>query len=1009
MKKSILVLFFAFSTIFLFGQTSVQPAGSGTESSPYLITSLENLYWVSVQTNEGNSFVGKFFKQTNNINATITSTWFEGDGWIPIGNNSNPFSGSYDGDGKYINGIMINRPDENSMGLFGVVRAGIISNLEVSNLDITGNSIVGGLVGSISQSATIDKCNTSGEINGINNVGGLAGCIFSYNSDTHIINSYSNTIVNGSTHVGGLIGYNESGINSSYSAGDVNGHSYVGGLIGLNSAYNNIINSYSTGNVTAYSHVGGLIGSNMGYFFIDNSYSIGYVKGELFTGGLVGSEHVLFGWVTNCFWNIEASGQLQSAGGEGKSTLEMIHFETFVTWDFLHDWNMIYGETYPFLQWQSEPNNNNFPSQYTAPSNLYADLDGNSVRLTWKAPSTGEPDQYNIYKDGLLIGDVSAQEYYNDYDVADYNIYEYQVTAIYNSSESVLSNRVNIFYFQGFDGGDGTIDNPYLVSNDDQLYATRYYLFSSFLQIADIDLSDSQWTQNDGWVPIGDVLNRFQGYYNGNNHSINGLYINRPVENNQGLFGYTLWSDISNVIITNADVLGKDYVGALAGINKLSSILNCRVTGSVSGQNIIGGIVGENIDSYILNCQNNAMVNGYAALGGIAGINKNMAPGDIPKSNNKRYFSAQISYCSNTGNITGSMSLGGIAGLNSHFAIISESYNEGSISSTSKAGGITFYNDMGKIINCYNTGSVSGENTIGGIVGENDDIPEYGIGYVPNIINSYNIGLINSSINSGGLVGTGVSANLVGNSYWNTETSEISVSVGGEAKTTEEMTYPYNSNVYVDWDFENIWVVDEGYQNNGYPFLEPAYALSIIIVGKGAVSVNGQTFHYPHMIKNDSEVTIIANAENNWVFSGWSGNIISDNIEEFFTMNDNKTIIASFEPITPDKYTLSLYAYPVVGGTVTGEGTYNIGENVVISALPSTENNYYFIGWYVLNELISEDSEYTFEMPDKNITIIGKFESSVSVLQHEQLKVSLHPNPFRDYILINNYEKTLSR
>ena len=84
---------------------------------------------------------------------------------------------------------------------------------------------------------------------------------------------------------------------------------------------------------------------------------------SLYVGGLVGAST---GPVTNSFWDIETSGRATSAGGTGKTTVEMKSIATFsgVGWDIVtvanpgirnesYAWNIVDGQTYPFLSWQS--------------------------------------------------------------------------------------------------------------------------------------------------------------------------------------------------------------------------------------------------------------------------------------------------------------------------------------------------------------------------------------------------------------------------------------------------------------------------------------------------------------------------------------------------------------------------------------------------------------------------------------------------------------------------------
>ena len=84
--------------------------------------------------------------------------------------------------------------------------------------------------------------------------------------------------------------------------------------------------------------------------------------------------------------------------------------------------------------------------------------------------------------------------------------------------------------------GDGTAAYPYQIASAAHLDNIRPpYLVSQFVQVADIDLSS--FASGDGWLPIGDTTNVFDGSYDGNGYKIRNLKINRPSMNNLGLFG----------------------------------------------------------------------------------------------------------------------------------------------------------------------------------------------------------------------------------------------------------------------------------------------------------------------------------------------------------------------------------------------------------------------------------------------------------------------------------------
>jgi len=216
--------------------------------------------------------------------------------------------------------------------------------------------IAGGLVGI--NWGVVGDCHASGSVIGLAWVGGLVGQDFGGT----VLNSYATGSVAGESDVGGLVGLSDSStISSSYSAGSVTGEFAVGGLVGSTSV-SSVSNCYSTGIVTGNEHVGGLLGS-MFMGTLRTSYSISSVTGDENVGGLVGRN--IDGAVSDCFWDIETSGQAASNGGEGKTTAQMQSIATFtgVGWsitgvnlgytDADHIWNIVDGETYPFLSWEA--------------------------------------------------------------------------------------------------------------------------------------------------------------------------------------------------------------------------------------------------------------------------------------------------------------------------------------------------------------------------------------------------------------------------------------------------------------------------------------------------------------------------------------------------------------------------------------------------------------------------------------------------------------------------------
>ena len=150
--------------------------------------------------------------------------------------------------------------------------------------------------------------------------------------------------------------------------------------------------------------------------------------------------------------------------------------------------------------------------------------------------------------------------------------------------------------------GDGSSGNPYKISTLNHLFwitENDDKWDKHYIQTANIDaFSTSSWDSNEGFSPIGDNSPKFTGSYDGDGYTINGLTIARSSTHYIGLFGYTDGATIQDLGVTNVNIKGKHYVGALVGSNEGSTISNCYSTGSVTGtQNFVGGLVGWVLDT----------------------------------------------------------------------------------------------------------------------------------------------------------------------------------------------------------------------------------------------------------------------------------------------------------------------------------------------------------------------------------------------------------------------------
>lgn len=264
-------------------QIAIPPVlGDGSSVNPYQISSLGNLYWLTVNPLYWNAH----YQQTTNINASPTVNWNQNSGWWPIGYygdggdpSNNPFTGSYDGQGYVIDGLFVGDPLLHGAGLFGFISGASITNLGLTNVQVITSPInsynAGALAGFVENNSIISHCYSTGIVNGHENVGGLVG----YSINSSVENCQSSCEIQGESCVGGLVGGNgnHSTIHNSSASGNVSATLYgAGGLAGYSGYWSLISNSFCTGNSFGYTQVGGFVGFQM-LSTIRNCFSRGNV------------------------------------------------------------------------------------------------------------------------------------------------------------------------------------------------------------------------------------------------------------------------------------------------------------------------------------------------------------------------------------------------------------------------------------------------------------------------------------------------------------------------------------------------------------------------------------------------------------------------------------------------------------------------------------------------------------------------------------------------------------
>ena len=262
--------------------------GSGSSSDPYVIEDWNHLD--SVRDNLTDHFI---------LNSDLDSTTAgydthvanPSDGWEPIGDTNNLFEGEFDGDGYSISDLVIDRVGESNLGLFGYTGdTGVVfQNVDLFDIDVSGDSSVAGLVGHSGDGATIQDVSVTGSIE----AEGCGAVTAFASSNASLSNLDADVTVSGSgvADIGGIVGIlDNADITDSSSSGTINAGSSdaCGGLVGTVQDGSYISNSHSTMDVTGASYVGGLVGS-LYEAEIDNSYATSQtLSGDNTVGGLVG-------------------------------------------------------------------------------------------------------------------------------------------------------------------------------------------------------------------------------------------------------------------------------------------------------------------------------------------------------------------------------------------------------------------------------------------------------------------------------------------------------------------------------------------------------------------------------------------------------------------------------------------------------------------------------------------------------------------------------------------------
>ena len=842
-------------------------SGSGTQSSPYQISSAEELAGLASLVNSGNTrYNAAYYVQTADIDLSASN-------WVAIGTSSNPFAGHYDGGRFLITGLnLAGNADSVSpysyKGLFGYVRGTEGAVAELSNIAITGDSV---------------------------SAKNYAGALVGYAEYVNIQNVYSSIDVAGVNYVGGLVGYASNvTITNSYNKGSVSGEENVGGLIG-GTAASTITNVANFGSVTGTTNAGAIIGENT-----DATLSYAYYGVNCALNTAVGSGE---GTATN----VDSSSATSQTWWETSS-----NWDATYAWDFASTWTIIsaLNDSLPVFAGSYNRTLTLTDTDGVIPVEEGWDGSGRTVfKMVVANHAIGQlptPTLEGFIFEGWFTDPNAGEEYTADslMPMTDLTLYPHWTIDSWKSHASS-----SLVYENG----------NYLISSAEDLafvlqqvsLGNQTYMTASYLQTANIDLTGYYWE------PIGTAENPFKGNYDGGEFTISGISLYRwaplteeelkSVTNNlqdlmneySGLFGYVVGDSeenrlqFKNIGITDSNISAWNIAGAIAGYAENVAFENCYNAATVTAYAGVGGLVGAAVNCTFFECWNEGDVGYYPSMeesgsgnlgidvymkmsnragglvnnlinssidrcynegevqggsaGGLANITDyNTGYGEYPSSITNSY---------NTGHVYGMLNIGGIMAASSSNTLIDNCYNTGNIESYLGGGGIVGANYSSTITNCYNTGMVTGQTGVAGISGTNN-------GFNANISNCFNTGAVGVlgedggifKILGGGIVGSNQTSQgaSVSNCYYGGNASsqlggvqggdvagqaEYSPTLAEDATTEEWFQNESNWNPDYPWNIGEDWFIVDGYPTLEAPITwldDPSYYDHEYATGNGS-------------------------------------------------------------------------------------------------------------------------------------------------------------------------------
>lgn len=765
------------------GTTSKKGVVAAT-NEPTMITDVDDLQAMS----EG---LDGEYELGNDIDASETDTWNGGAGFEPVGTDSDPFTGSLDGNGYTITGLSIERTDSSDVGigLFGHAEEAVVSNLTFEGATIEGYWRVGTLVGwsrgSVFTDITVDATvhSTDGQSGGLagilregnvlkrthsagvvgsegSEVGGLVG---STDTVTVLHSTSESTVTSDDRVAGGLIGddwgnsifYEVEATGSVEAAGNIGG---VGGLIGNLGGQSVLEEAVARGDVNAPGDnvpVGGLVGRTGWGALIFDSMAEGTVTGNNTrdVGGLVGATNnhatLIKSTATGSVFGGERFDDSNTGGlvgaADSSTTIVDSTAEGAVTAPGEAVGGLI-GETSSAVTVVRSTAHGNVSGGDLGTGGLVGYLDESSSITDSSA--TG-----SVTSPGERIGGLVGE--------AEDGVTISSSTASGNVSGDTSGGLVGLL-------GLGSVVNDSVASGSVQGSSVvggvvgelhGYVTESTGAETITGDSSVGGIVGEFGWPGASVVRSEAPGDVVGSTDV-------------GGVVGYgTTRGSIVESTVTGS-VSGTNEVGGLVGQNDAeTSISNSTVWASVDGDTNVGGFVGE-VDDYLSVAGSTVYgdVDGTTTVGGFVGdltddssFVRSGAHGDVAGVSDVGGFVGKVDDASSfvdteaTGSVAGSSDVGGFVGRITDYAAFVESRASGPVEGTDNVGGFAGTVTVeSSFVRSVASGPVDGETTVGGFAGE--------VSAPTSFVEVVASGNVEGEATVGGLLGSGIAGTSVAQS-----------------------------------------------------------------------------------------------------------------------------------------------------------------------------------------------------------------------------------------------------